>query len=72
MDIIVYILLALSAAALICSIVLTVNMFKSFTGESGAEESKKELIKYRRRMILTYAAAVLLITAAAVVKIVTR
>lgn len=72
MEILVYILLALSAAALICSVLLTVNMFKCFTGsvEQDPERTKEDLKKYRNRMILSYAAAVVLITAAAVVKMI--
>lgn len=72
MEILVYILLALSAAALICSVLLTVNMFKCFTGseDHDREKAKEDLKKYRNRMILSYAAAAVMITAAAVVKMI--
>jgi hypothetical protein len=71
MNILVYVLIAAAAAALIYSIVLTVNIFKSFVGdcEYKADETNAKLKKYRNRVILSYAAAVLAITAAAAIKL---
>lgn len=72
MDWIVYLLLALSAAAIVFSIAGTVKLFKGFTADNtvSSEERIARLKRYRRKMIVSYAAAMLMITAAALIKLI--
>lgn len=71
MDWIVYLLLVLSAAAIVFSIAGTVKLFKGFTADNNesSEERIARLKRYRTRMIVSYVAAVLMITIAALIKL---
>lgn len=72
MDWIIYLLLALSGAVIVFSIMSTVKLFKGFTAENteSNEERIARLKRYRTRMIVSYAAAVLMITVAALIKLI--
>jgi hypothetical protein len=71
MNIVVYLLLLFAAAVLAYSVAATVKMFKCFVSSESkqAEESKQNLIKYRKKMIISYVIAVIFITAAAIIKL---